>query len=435
MRFDKNSMAKIVIEQGLMGKEIIAEGKTKIVYATTNPNLVFIVSKDDITAGDGLKHDIVSGKGKLSNITTSNVFRLLKQCHIPVAFKEQHGDKIFVSERCEMIPYEVVVRREAHGSYLKRNPHLEKGHIFPKLIVEFFLKTSGRNWEGQDIPCDDPLVNFYPNERVELFIPNQPISQQEPFLILKDFPLKKHNIAIENMSTIARLVFLILEKSWELNGKKLVDFKVEFGFGSQGELLLADVIDNDSWRVIDKGEYMDKQLYRDGGNLNDVTARYQEVAEATKTFKTPRQQIIMWRASEKDDLQSFEKAIDPYRRDLTWTTVTGSLHKQPIDSIKRLTRLIQKIPNTVVIVCCGRSNGAGPTISANCTVPVITVPSGWKDFPEDVWSSLRSPSDTPVMTILEAGNAILASLQILALQNPSIYAKLRIEQEYRFCNM
>jgi putative ABC transport system substrate-binding protein len=57
-------------------------------------------------------------------------------------------------------------------------------------------------------------------------------------------------------------------------GGTLVDFKVEFGFDSNGHLLLANVIDNDSWRVIESGSYIDKQVYRDGGSLDDVAAKY-----------------------------------------------------------------------------------------------------------------------------------------------------------------
>ena len=42
--------------------------------------------------------------------------------------------------------------------------------------------------------------------------------------------------------------------------------------------------------------------------------------------------------------------------------------------------------------------------------PVITVPASAKDFPEDVWSSLRAPSAVPVMTMMEPSNAVLAAL-------------------------
>ena len=124
---------------------LVTEGKTKKIYRINgSSDLVSVIAKDDITAGDGAKHDIIPDKGRLANATTCNVFRLLKACGLPVAFEEQDSPTSFIAPPCTMLPYEVVVRREAHGSYLKRNPHFTKGQLFPKLIVEFFLKTRTR---------------------------------------------------------------------------------------------------------------------------------------------------------------------------------------------------------------------------------------------------------------------------------------------------
>src|SRR6185295_14985 len=108
---------------------------------------------------------------------------------------------------------------------------------------------------------------------------------------------------------IARQAFLVLERAWSLEGGTLVDFKVEFGFDAKGNLLLADVIDNDSWRVIENGSYIDKQVYRDGGALDDVAAKYRQVAEITDRFRLPRQQIILWRGSDKDKTEVFSEAL------------------------------------------------------------------------------------------------------------------------------
>ena len=68
----------------------IAEGKTKQIFPRGDDDKqVLILSKDDITAGDGAKHDILTGKAAFSTRTTCNVFRLLKACGIAVAFDEQ----------------------------------------------------------------------------------------------------------------------------------------------------------------------------------------------------------------------------------------------------------------------------------------------------------------------------------------------------------
>lgn len=57
---------------------VIIEGKTKKVYdLPENPGLCLILSKDRITAGDGVKaHDLV-GKAEISNKTNGKVFELL----------------------------------------------------------------------------------------------------------------------------------------------------------------------------------------------------------------------------------------------------------------------------------------------------------------------------------------------------------------------
>jgi phosphoribosylaminoimidazole carboxylase/phosphoribosylaminoimidazole-succinocarboxamide synthase len=416
---------------------LVIEGKTKKIFAIKgNADLVTVISKDDITAGDGAKHDVIADKGRLATATTCNVFRLLKACGLPVAFEEQDGPTSFIAPKCEMLPYEVVVRREAHGSYLKRNPHFAKGQLFPQLIVEFFLKTKDKDWKGQKLVADDPLMTYTDGDsQIPLFNPAKPIIGQEPFLVLaaKDvFSRDEEWKIFPEMKRLARRAFLVLEKAWQLEGGALVDFKVEFGFDTKGRLLLADVIDNDSWRVVDNGSYIDKQVYRDGGALDDVAAKYARVAEITGRFHVPRQQIILWRGSESDKTEAFSSALGDLK-DLM-TVVTCSVHKEPVAAAAILHRMAQEVPDSVMIAYIGRSNGAGPTLSAMSTMPVITVPASARDFPEDVWSSLRAPSKVPVMTVLDPSNAVLAALQILSARNPRLYAHLRTEIEARTVN-
>ena len=423
----KNSNAKL--------GTLVAEGKTKRIHeARGSSGLVTLVSKDDITAGDGAKHDVIPDKGRLANATTCNVFRLLKACGLPVAFVQQDSERSFMAPSCQMLPYEVVVRREAHGSYLKRNPHIAKGQLFPQVLVEFYLKTKDKSWKGKPLVADDPLIHFAKGE-IHLLNPAKPIHGQAPFLVLKEADVFSHadeQDLFPEMRRIASHAFLVLEKAWQLEGGTLVDLKVEFGFDPKGNLLLADVIDNDSWRVVESGAYIDKQVYRDGGALDDVAAKYRRVAEITGRFQLPRQRIILWRGSESDKTEVFSDALGDLA-DLM-SVVTCSVHKQPVAAAAILQRLTQEVPDSVVIAYIGRSNGAGPTLSAITTVPVITVPASAREFPEDVWSSLRAPSRVPVMTVLEPANAVLAALQILAARNPRLYAHVRGEIESRMTN-
>jgi phosphoribosylaminoimidazole carboxylase/phosphoribosylaminoimidazole-succinocarboxamide synthase len=416
---------------------LVIEGKTKKIHRIAGkPDWVVVVSKDDITAGDGAKHDLIADKGALANQTTCNVFRLLKACGLPVAFIEQDGPRSFIAPNSRMLSYEVEVRREAHGSYHKRHAHIAKGQLFPRLIVEFFLKTKDKNWKGKALACDDPLIDYKEGDKqLRLLNPAKPMQGQEPFLVLPAsdvFSSEGEWRIFPEMRRIARQAFLVLEKAWQLEGGTLADFKVEFGHDSKGNLLLADVIDNDSWRVIEGGGYIDKQVYRDGGALADVAEKYRRVAEITGRFRLPRQRIILWRGSESDKPDVFAQALGELKDMMA--VVTCSIHKEPVAGAATLHRMVQEVPDSVVIAYIGRSNGAGPVLSAMSTVPVIAVPASVKDFPDDVWSSLRAPSNVPVMTVLEPENAVLAALQILSARNPRIYAYVRGSIEERAVN-
>lgn len=268
---------------------LLAEGKTKRIYRLAgSADLVTLIAKDDITAGDGAKHDVIPEKGALANRTTCNVFRVLKAAGLPVAFERQDSPTSFIAPGCTMLPYEVVTRREAHGSYLKRHPDVAKGHVFSKLLVEFYLKTKDKNWKGKPLVADDPLMEFVEGgAEIGLLNPAKPLLGQTPFLVLPASDVLRSNDEwkiFPEMRRIACDAFVVLEQAWQRQGGTLVDLKVEFGTDANGRLLLADVIDNDSWRVLEDGAYIDKQVYRDGGALNDVVANYRRVADLTDRF-------------------------------------------------------------------------------------------------------------------------------------------------------
>src|SRR6266487_713292 len=99
---------------------LLAEGKTKLIYAhPEDESLAYMVNKDQITAGDGVRRNELVGKSRWSTITTANVFRLLNDAYIATHFVEQINDVTLLVRRCTMLPIEQVQRRIATGSYLK----------------------------------------------------------------------------------------------------------------------------------------------------------------------------------------------------------------------------------------------------------------------------------------------------------------------------
>jgi phosphoribosylaminoimidazole-succinocarboxamide synthase len=241
----------------------LAEGKTKIVYPhPDDPTLAVLYHKDGITAGDGARRNEIPGKGAVAGRTTANVFALLNRAGIATHFVAAPAPHLTVVRRCTMIPLEVVMRRLATGSYLKRFPAVAEGTRFDPPLVEFFLKDDARH---------DPLVT--PDE----------IAQQQIAT----------SAEIATMIAIGRQVFAALEQAWAALDVTLVDLKIEFGRPEgaprEASLLVADVIDNDSWRIWPAGEkarMLDKQVYRnaqvvDDALLAEILQRYTLVAELT----------------------------------------------------------------------------------------------------------------------------------------------------------
>ncbi|MGH2442918.1 MAG: phosphoribosylaminoimidazolesuccinocarboxamide synthase [Chloroflexota bacterium] len=247
----------------------ITEGKTKVLYAATDRqdagrpgaggDLAYMVHKDQITAGDGERRDMIPGKGALSCRTTSQVFRYLAGQGIPTHFVEMIDDRTMLVRRAHMIPIEWVARRVAAGSYVKRTGVIE-GTRFDEPILELFLKDDARH---------DPQISI--EEAAETGLCTMPEVQ-----LALDITLR---------------VFLALEEAWKLQDIQLVDLKIEFGRSSE-RLLVADVVDNDSWRLWPGGkraEQLDKQVYRDlqtrdSDALDGVRNRYEEVARRVEAF-------------------------------------------------------------------------------------------------------------------------------------------------------
>jgi len=100
-----------------------------------------------------------------------------------------------------------------------------------------------------------------------------------------------------------------------------------------------------------------------------------------------------------------------------------------------LNSFLRDTPDSVLITHIGLSNAAGPILSAHASIPVIAVPATFDQFTQDIWSSLRMPTNVPVMTGLDPDNAVLAGLTILSQRNPALYAHLRLEQEKNFTNV
>ena len=270
---------------------------------------VVIESKDDITAGDGARRAILNRKSVYATTTTANVFKLLNAAGIRTHYVRRLSSRKFEARHVGMIPLEIVIRRIATGSYLRRNPGVVEGTIFDPLVVEFFLKDDARH---------DPFIRFAWEEgNMWLFDAKSPSDEAIGIESLDDWRIQGKRKArlrlidehlVIDLGAIARHVFLTLETAWKRLEVDLVDLKIECGFDREtGELLVGDVIDNDSWRIWPLGEKdqaQDKQVFRDlkevtDEAMDDVGDKYRRVAAWTDRFLEQRPRATSsWRLAQ-----------------------------------------------------------------------------------------------------------------------------------------
>ncbi|MGI9393123.1 MAG: phosphoribosylaminoimidazolesuccinocarboxamide synthase [Boseongicola sp.] len=235
----------------------VYEGKAKILYEGPEPGTFVQYFKDDATAFNAQKRDVIDGKGVLNNRLSEFFMRGLAQIGIPNHFIKRLNMREQLIRSVEIIPLEVVVRNFAAGT-LSERLGLEEGTPLPRPIIEFCLK---------DDELGDPLVS---EEHVIAF---GWASQQE----------------LDDMVALGLRVNDFLSGCMLAVGIKLVDFKIEIGRIWDGDfqrLIVADEISPDSCRLwdIESGDKLDKDVFRrDLGNLAEA---YTEVARRLGVLPT-----------------------------------------------------------------------------------------------------------------------------------------------------
>ncbi|XP_064508887.1 bifunctional phosphoribosylaminoimidazole carboxylase/phosphoribosylaminoimidazole succinocarboxamide synthetase isoform X2 [Pseudopipra pipra] len=395
-----------------LGKKV-NEGKTKEVYELPDiPGCVLMQSKDQITAGNAARKDRMEGKAAISNTTTSCVFQLLQEAGIKTAFVRKQSDTAFIAAHCEMIPIEWVCRRIATGSFLKRNPGVKEGYKFYPPKIEMFYKDDANN---------DPQWSEEQIIEAKFCFAGLTIGQTE----------------VDIMARSTQAIFEILEKAWQPQNCTLVDLKIEFGVNMlTKEIVLADVIDNDSWRLWpagDRSQQKDKQSYRD---LKEVTPEalqmvkrnFEWVSERVelllKTKSQGRVVVLMGSPSDLSHCEKIKKACATFG--IPCELRVTSAHKGPDETLRIKAEYEGDGIPTVFVAVAGRSNGLGPVMSGNTAYPVVNCPPLSADWgTQDVWSSLRLPSGLSCPTTLSPEGAAQFAAQIFGLNNHLVWAKLR----------
>ncbi|MGC6497968.1 MAG: phosphoribosylaminoimidazolesuccinocarboxamide synthase [Candidatus Puniceispirillaceae bacterium] len=229
-----------------MERTALYEGKAKIIYPGPDDETLVQFFKDDATAFNAQKKDVISGKGLLNNIISEYVMGVLGDAGITTHFIRRLNDREQLIRRLDIVPVEVVVRNVAAGSICPRLG-LTEGAPLPTTLVEFCLK-------------DDAL--------------GDPIIAREHILTFGWASAAEFDLIVAETHKINDL----LTKMFAAIDLRLIDFKLEFGRTDDGTVMLADEISPDNCRLWQVGtdEKMDKDRFR--RDLGGLTEAYSEIA-------------------------------------------------------------------------------------------------------------------------------------------------------------
>jgi phosphoribosylaminoimidazole-succinocarboxamide synthase len=221
-------------------------GKAKDVYETDNPEQVVVKFRDDITAGDGVKTDCLSEKGFYNSVISSKLFEVLEEAGIKTQYIELIKPGYMLCKKLDMIPLEVITRNIAAGSLIKKFPFKEKQELNPPVI----------QMDYKNDEYHDPMLNDSISIALNL-------ATQEDLDIIREISL--------NINAVLKKFLL---------SKQILfpDFKIEFGFDIQENIILGDEISPDTCRFWDAEtcDVLDKDLFRKGESC--VVEAYIEVA-------------------------------------------------------------------------------------------------------------------------------------------------------------
>ena len=226
------------------------EGKAKVIFDGPEDGTLIQYFKDDATAYNAQKKDVIAGKGVLNNYISEHIMDAVAGLGIPTHFLGRINDREQLIRKLEIVPIEVIVRNVAAGSICSRLG-LEEGAPLPNTLVEFCLKDDSL---GDPIVAAEHIVTFGWATEDELDV------ICEDTLRINDF----------------------LTGLFHAIGVRLIDFKLEFGrvkINGKEEVILADEISPDTCRLWDSitDKKLDKDRFRN--NLGDLIPAYTEVAK------------------------------------------------------------------------------------------------------------------------------------------------------------
>jgi len=229
-------------------EETFKAGKVKTLFKLDQPNEILIQYEDRVTAGNGKKELWIENKGAVCCEISKILFEKITERGIPNHYISMPTHKAMAVKEVEIIPIEVVVRNVAAGSIVRQTT-IEEGTEFDWPLVEYFLKDDAK---------DDPLLT---TDRI----------------IQMGYNMED----IGELEIMAREVNSVLMDVFDDIGIKLIDFKLEFGYDVNKNILLADELSPDGMRLWKEGESFDKDLFRN--EKGDMIGAYKYILQRLKS--------------------------------------------------------------------------------------------------------------------------------------------------------
>ena len=225
--------------------EQIYEGKSKKVFKTDDPELYIVDYKDDATAFNGLKKGTIQDKGIINNRVTNYMMKMLAEKGVPNHFVRELSDRETAVKKVTIVPLEVIIRNKAAGSFSKRYG-VPEGTALACPVLEYSYK---------DDALGDPMIN-------------------DSHILALRLATREE---LDKISSMAYKVNDLMTAFFKGVGIELIDFKLEFGKTSSGEIILADEISPDTCRFWDikTHEKLDKDRFR--RDLGNVEGAYHEI--------------------------------------------------------------------------------------------------------------------------------------------------------------
>ena len=228
--------------------ELYHKGKANNVYLTNDKEYLEIEASDRISAGNGVKTDVISGKGVANNIVSSVIFNELEYYGIPTHYVGPGSNVASkIVKRANPILLEVIGRFKASGGYIKRYgvPYLMP---FDPTFIEYTYKSDSA---GDPLICENAIIA------------NGILTKRE----------------LGYIEYLTEQTGDIVKKFFDECNIELIDYKIEFGRLFNGRIVIIDEISPDTCRLLDMetGRCLDKDRFRK--DMGEVPETYEEVSQ------------------------------------------------------------------------------------------------------------------------------------------------------------